>query len=136
MLLKLNRARLALAIVLGALAVQARAQAAEKEPAAVLELGAAGNWSVKDASASFGPDVAVEVTPVKNWLELEAGVTPLFARHSTEWDTDVLFKKPWDLSRKVEFMAGIGPEWIHTRAGGITSNRSEEHTSELQSLRH
>jgi hypothetical protein len=122
MLLKLNRARLALAIVLGALAVQARAQAAEKEPAAVLELGAAGNWSVKDASASFGPDVAVEVTPVKNWLELEAGVTPLFARHSTEWDTDVLFKKPWDLSRKVEFMAGIGPEWIHTRAGGITSN--------------
>ena len=122
MLLKLNRAGLALVILLGALAVQARAQETEKEPTAVLELGAAGNWYVKDASASSGPNVAVEVTPIRNWLELEAGVTPLFARHSTEWDIDLLFKKPWDLSRKVEFMAGIGPEWIHTHAGGITSS--------------
>lgn len=122
MLLKLNRTRLSLAIVFVALVVHARAQTDEKESAAVVELGAAGNWSVKNSSPSFGPDVAVEVTPIKNWLELEAGVTPLFARHSTEWDTDLLFKKPWDLSRRVEFMAGIGPEWIHTRSGGLTAN--------------
>jgi len=102
--------------------MQACAQDPEKEPAAVLELGAAGSWSMKDSSASFGPNVSVEVTPVRNWLELEAGVTPAFGRHSTEWDTDLLFKKPWDLSPKVEFMAGIGPEWIRTRAGRITSN--------------
>ena len=43
------------------------------------------------------------------------GVTPAFSHHSTEWDTDLLFKKPWTLSEKVEFMFGIGPEWIHTR---------------------
>jgi hypothetical protein len=64
----------------------------------------------------------VEVTPIENWLELEAGVTPLFARHSTEWDTDLLFKKPWTLSKKAEFMFGLGPEWIHTRAYGVTAN--------------
>lgn len=122
MLLKLNRGRLLVAVILTVLTAHARAQAAEKEPSAILELGAAGNWNVKDASASFGPDLAVEVTPIKDWLELEAGVTPLFARHSTEWDTDLLFKKPWDLSRKVEFMAGIGPEWIHTHSGGVSSN--------------
>jgi hypothetical protein len=34
----------------------------------------------------------------------------------------VLFKKPWTLSRKAELMAGIGPEWVHTRAFGVTSN--------------
>ncbi len=47
---------------------------------------------------------------------------PLFRRHSAEWDTDLLFKKPWTLSEKVEFMFGVGPEWIHTRTYGVTTN--------------
>ena len=45
-----------------------------------MELGGAANWNVKDGGSSFGPTVAVEVTPIENWLELEAGVTPLFSR--------------------------------------------------------
>jgi hypothetical protein len=28
--------------------------------------------------------------------------------------TDLLFKKPFTLSETVEFMPGVGPEWIHT----------------------
>jgi len=51
-------------------------------------------------------------------LELESGLTPLFKRHSTEWDTDFLFKKPWTLSRTAEFMLGVGPEWEVVRQGG------------------
>jgi hypothetical protein len=93
----------------------------DPEPAAVLELGAAGSWNLQGGS-SFGADVAVEVTPIENWLEIEAGVTPLFTRHSTEWDTDLLFKKPWTLSKKAEVMMGAGPEWVHTRQYGITMN--------------
>jgi hypothetical protein len=50
--------------------------------------------------SGISPTVAVEVTPIENWLELEAGVTPLFRRDSTEWGTDLLFKKPWTLSKK------------------------------------
>jgi len=98
------------------------AQSADDEPAAVVELGGAASWNIKNGGSSFGPDVAVEVTPIENWLELEAGTTPLFTRHSTEWDTDLLFKKPWTLSEKVEFMFGFGPEWIHTREYGVTTN--------------
>jgi hypothetical protein len=98
------------------------AQSVDKEPAAVLELGAAPDRSLKGGGWSFGPTVAVEVTPIENWLELEAGVTPLFARHSTEWDTDLLFKKPWTLSHKVEFMLGVGPEWIHTSRYNVVTN--------------
>jgi len=94
----------------------------EKEPAAVLELGGAASRSLTESQSTFGPSVAVEVTPVENWLEIEAGVTPLFRRHSTEWSIDLLFKKPWTLSDKVEFMLGIGPEWIHTNAYGIKMN--------------
>jgi hypothetical protein len=101
---------------------RAFAQSAEKEPAAVVELGGAGSWDVKNAASTFGPTAAVEITPIENWFELEAGVTPLFARHSTEWDTDLLFKKPWTLSKKIEFMAGVGPEWVHSTKYGTTAN--------------
>jgi hypothetical protein len=93
----------------------------EPEPAAILELGAAGSWNLQGGS-SFGPDVAVEFTPIENWLEIEAGVTPLFTRHSTEWDTDVLFKKPWTLSKKAEVMFGVGPEWVRARQYGVKRN--------------
>ena len=98
------------------------AQTVDEDPVAVVEIGGAANWNFKGGGTSFGPTVAVEVTPIENWLELEAGVTPLFARHSREWDTDLLFKKPWTLSKKVEFMVGVGPEWVHVTKNGITSN--------------
>ena len=93
-----------------------------KEPAAIVELGGATGWSITEGGSSFGPTVAVEVTPIENWLELESGVTPLFRRHSTEWDLDLLFKKPWTLSKKAEFMAGIGPEWVHATTFSVTTN--------------
>src|SRR5580704_2033655 len=98
------------------------AQSDDSDPAAIIEIGAAPNQSLTGGGTSFGPDLAVEVTPIDNWLEIEAGVTPLFNRDSTEWDTDLLFKKPWTLSDKVEFMAGAGPEWIHTSEHGLTTN--------------
>jgi hypothetical protein len=108
-----------LAVLAGGLA---GAQSDEKEPVAILELGGAGSGGFHGGSSSGGPTIAAEVTPIENWLELEGGVTALFAKGSTEWDTDLLFKKPWTLSRKVEFMAGIGPEWAHTDENGATHN--------------
>ena len=99
------------------------AQSVEKDPVAIVELGGAAGWSLKNGGSSFGADAAVEVTPIENRLELEAGVTPLFSRHhSTEWNTDLLFKKPWTLSKKAELMAGIGPEWVHTRELGMRAD--------------
>src|ERR1700747_49898 len=98
------------------------AQSTEKEPVAVVELGVAAERSLTEGNSSFGPTAAVEVTPIEKWLELEAGVTPLFRRHSTEWGTDLLFKKPWTLSSKMEFMLGVGPEWIHTNTYGKKMN--------------
>lgn len=94
----------------------------DQEPVAVVELGGAANWSVKNGGSSFGPNVAAEVTPIENWLEIEAGVTPLFSSHSTEWDVDLLLKKPWTLSRKAELMIGAGPEWIHTNTQGVKTD--------------
>jgi hypothetical protein len=99
-------------------------KAADKEnEIAILELGPAVGHALKGGGSSFGPNVAVEVTPIENWLELEGGVTRLFGRHSREWDADLLFKKPWTLSSKAEFMIGAGPEWIHTsQSGGVRNS--------------
>ena len=98
------------------------AQPAEKDPSAIVELGAATSWNVKGGAATFAPDFAVEVTPIENWLELELGAAPFITRSSTEWDTDLLFKKPWTLSRKAEFMVGVGPEWVHMSRNGTSAN--------------
>ena len=98
-------------------------QSADKEPAAaVVELGGTASQSLTGGGSSFGPTLALEVTPIDDRLELEAGVTALFRQHSTEWSADLLFKKPWTLSKKAEFMVGIGPEWIHARQFSTTTN--------------
>jgi hypothetical protein len=99
----------------------AQTEESEKE-VAVVEVGAAASQSLNGGGFSGGPTVAVEVTPIEHWLELETGVTSLLTAHSTEWDADFLFKKPWTLSRKVEFMAGAGPEWIHTNEHHVSAN--------------
>jgi hypothetical protein len=48
----------------------------DKDPIAILELGAATSWNLSGGAATFAPNVAAEVTPIENWLELEAGVSP------------------------------------------------------------
>ncbi len=71
-------------------------------------MGASTNWNFNGGAATFAPNLAAECTPIENWLELEAGVSPFYTRNSTEWDTDFLFKKPWTISQKAEFMIGVG----------------------------
>jgi len=88
----------------------------------ILEIGAATNWNFSGGAATFAPNLAAECTPIENWLELEAGVSPFYTRNSTEWDTDFLFKKPWTLSSKAEFMLGVGPQWAHLKQSGKTTD--------------
>jgi hypothetical protein len=94
----------------------------DRDPIAILELGAASSWNFSGGATTFAPNLAAEVTPIENWLELEAGVSPFYTRNAAEWDTDLLFKKPWTLSKTAEFMAGVGPEWVHLRQNGKVSN--------------
>jgi len=94
-------------------------RAEDKDPLAVIELGAAGEWGLNNGGgSSFGPTAAIEFTAVKNWLEIEAGVTTLFSHGQTEWDTGIIFKKPFELSPTIEFEPGIGPVWMHTISAG------------------
>jgi hypothetical protein len=94
----------------------------DDDPGVILEVGAATSWNTTGGAATFAPNFAAETTPIENWLELEAGVSPFFTWNSTELDTDLLFKKPWTLSKRAEFMLGVGPEWVYLRQNGRTSN--------------
>jgi hypothetical protein len=97
---------------------QAEAADKDKEPLAIVEIGGAGEWSLQNGAPSLGPSIAVEIEPIKEWLELEAGFTPLLRKGSSPaWSTDLLFKKPFTLSNTVEFMVGAGPEWTYTDRG-------------------
>jgi hypothetical protein len=42
------------------------AQSDEKDPVAIVELGAATSWNVKGGAATFAPDFAVETTPIED----------------------------------------------------------------------
>ncbi len=94
----------------------------DDDPKYILEVGAATSWTTNGGSTTFAPNFAAETTPIEHWLELEAGVSPFFTRNSTEWDTDLLFKKPWNLSNKAEFMLGVGPQWVYFKQNGRSSN--------------
>jgi hypothetical protein len=74
----------------------------------VFELGWAGDWSHDKGWHPKGGTFAFEMTPIEHWLELEFGVSAIRADGVTEVPIDVLFKKPWQFSRQVEFMVGIG----------------------------
>ena len=87
---------------------------------AVLEIGGAGQWGF-DGKTSLGPNLAVEVTPIEHWLEIEAGVTPLWSKGGTEWETDLVFKKPFQISGNIEFMVGVGPQWSSTSSFGAVA---------------
>jgi hypothetical protein len=63
-----TRAVLVALSVVALTAMQARAEEKEKEPDAIVEIGGSGNWNLS-GPFSFGPTVAVEFTPIENWLE-------------------------------------------------------------------
>ena len=88
---------------------------------AVLEFGGAAEWGLQDGKAGFGPSAAIEVTPIEHWLEIEAGVTSLRSRDGAEYEADLVFKKPFQISNNVEFMIGLGPQWSSGSGFGATA---------------
>jgi hypothetical protein len=110
------RVLVAVALIVGITFEGTRAEEKEKEPSAIIEIGGSGSWSLSGDS-SFGPTAGVEFEPIKNWLEIEVSAGPMFANGIREWDIDVLFKKPFTLADKVEFMIGAGPQWTYAISG-------------------
>jgi hypothetical protein len=63
------------------------------------------------APSIHDPTAAVEFEPIKNYLVIEAGLTPFFDNGGhADWDFDLLFRHPLELSKKAEFEPGIGAD--------------------------
>lgn len=110
------KARIFIATLTAATLFAGGVHAEDKEPIAVFEIGAAANLP---NVPSYGPTIAVEFTPIKDWLEIEIGTGPFFGAGPADWSTDILFKKPFDLSDTAELMVGAGPAF-DTTFGGST----------------
>jgi hypothetical protein len=109
--------RVLLLVALPLFAATASAEDKDKEPTAVLEFGGAVERNLNGAETSIGPSAAVEFNVIKDWLEIEAGLSRLSSGRNAEWSTDLLFKKPFTLSKQVEFMVGAGPSWSFSQDG-------------------
>jgi hypothetical protein len=113
-----NRIAIGLAVVL--LLQPRTAWAEEKEPLAVLMLGGASEWPISERALSFGPSAGVEFSVIKDWLEIEVAGAKLFRRGHSEWEAEVVFRKPFTLSDTAELMIGLGPIWTNARGEGAT----------------
>ena len=91
------------------------ARAEEKEPTAVIKFGIEGERAIPGGAVNFGPTTAVEFAVIREWLSIEVGGASLLTRGPTEWEGQVIFKKPFDLSKTVELMVGAGPSWNYAK---------------------
>lgn len=83
----------------------------EKEPHVILEAGVAPSWDLKSNYCALAPTIEIECSPAKNKLEIEVGVAPYYSSSGYSWQFEALFKKPYDISKRVEIMFGGGPQW-------------------------
>jgi hypothetical protein len=93
--------------------------------AAVLELGAAVARATTGPSPwQGGGTVAVEFTPIEEWLEIEIGASALRGHTGSELSADFLLKKPYRLSSRTEFSmhrSRVRPSGSSSRGGGLPS---------------
>ena len=108
----MNRVLGALGLTVALVASGYGVTAAEKDndPLWVAMIGAAGEWPTHDNFKS-GPSFAIEFNVIKDWLEIEVGTAKLFRGRNSEFETEVVFRKPFTLSETAEVMIGLGPMW-------------------------
>ena len=78
----------------------------------IVGAGGAFELEITGASVHGGGSLFLEWEAIDKWLELELGIAGLAAEGGVEVPIDLLVKKPFRLSRRVELMVGLGPELV------------------------
>jgi hypothetical protein len=84
----------------------------EPERTIIFGVGGVAEVELGDGSLHLGPNAFLEYEAVENWLELELSASVLAVNGGREVPIDLLFKKPFRLSRRLELMIGIGPQIV------------------------
>lgn len=61
----------------------------EEEHLVILEAGAAAERELSEGSTHFAPALAMEIAPIKKWLEIEFGASRFRTSGATVWDVDL-----------------------------------------------
>ena len=110
------------------------AQAEERQTtSAVIEIGSVAEWQIPHGEFSSGPYVALEFEMLRDWLEIEIGVSPQFGNHQTDLASELILKTPVFSSEKFEVMFGVGPQWeYHVTGGELRNSLGAEAQLELE----
>lgn len=106
-----------------------RSHTEKEEPILIGEIGGSINRSLQQPETMAGPTLGIEWTPLKERLELEFDINQNFGKAGNELSFDLLFKKPWTLSNKFEFMLGVGPEFSIMKNKITTANTTTTATN-------
>lgn len=85
----------------------------------VLGAGAAAEIETP-AAVHFGAAAFLELEAIDEWLELELGAQILATAPGREASLDLLLKKPFRVTPRLEVMTGLGPTVIQTSGAGET----------------
>jgi hypothetical protein len=102
--------------VCAVLLLSGSSRAGDEEPYLLFEMGGGGEFGLRGGQ-SFGPEIGLEYMAIKRLLEIEMSVSPLFSHGQAEIETEVTFKKPFEITDRFEIEIGGGPEWIHRTNG-------------------
>lgn len=86
----------------------------------VVGVGGAAELDLHERAMHVGPTVFVEWEAIDRWLELELGASLFASEGGVEVPVDLLFKKPFQLSRGFELMVGLGPELVYASSQSKT----------------
>lgn len=106
--------RAAVALVMLTFPALALAQSDEREHRIVYAVGWAGEASHGEGFQPAGIEGGFEVTPIEGKLSIETTIGTHHGDDGTEMHLEVAFRKPWQLSKTVEFMAGVAPTLVRT----------------------
>jgi hypothetical protein len=87
-------------------------RAEDIEHTIIVGAGAAAEVELADGALHPGANVMVEWDAIESWLEIEVEASVLSAEGGVEVPVGLLFKKPFRLTPRAEFMVGVGPEVV------------------------
>jgi hypothetical protein len=92
---------------------------ADPERTIILGIGGAGELEVPSITPHAGANIMFEWEAIESWLEIEADLSILRIANGYELPIAVLFKKPFRLTPRFEYMIGLGPQVV--RVAGATT---------------
>ncbi len=85
---------------------------------AAVEVGATAAKQTSEHGSQIGPTIEIEFEPIENWLEIEFGASGNRSQRATNWEFELQFKKPFQISSTLEIEPGLGPSWSQSQRSG------------------